>query len=75
MILPMMYERGKIERDRYCNGRKMSILDIGPVIFADIDTQIDWFQNKHLLSLQPNCSACGQNMIIQVRTDIQDKRR
>ena len=76
MILPIMCKHGETEQHRYCSSRsKMSILDIGPVIFADVDTQIAWFQNKHLLSSQPNCSACGQNMTIQVRRDIQDKRR
>ena len=29
---------------------KMSILDIGSVIFGDINAQITWFQNKHLHS-------------------------
>ena len=38
---------------------KMSILDIGPVIFGDIDRQISWFQGKHLLANQTYCSACG----------------
>ena len=40
----MTCERGKIKWFV-----KMSILDIGPVIFGDIDAQIAWFQNKHLL--------------------------
>ena len=29
--------------------RKTSILDIGPVIFADIEVHIGWFQRKRLL--------------------------
>ena len=41
----MTCERGKIKRVV-----KVSILDIGPVIFGDIDAQIAWFQNKHLLA-------------------------
>ena len=35
----------------------MSILDLGQVIFGDLDKQIAWFQQKNLLSLQPNCSV------------------
>jgi len=53
----------------------MSILDIGAVIFGDIDAQIAWFQGKNLLAVQPSCSACRTPMVIQVRSDIQDKRR
>ena len=53
----------------------MSTLDIGPVIFGDIDTQISWFQGKNLLSSQPNCPVCATPMVIQVRGDVQDKRR
>ena len=50
----------------------MSILDLGQVIFGDLDKQIAWFQQKNLLSLQPNCSVA---IVIQTRNDIQDKRR
>ena len=50
----------------------MSILDIGPVIFGDIDT---WLQGKNLLSSQPNCPVCATPMVIQVCGDVQDKRR
>jgi hypothetical protein len=54
----------------------MSILDLGQVIFGDLDNQIAWFQQKNLLSLQPN-PACGSYtaMVIQTRNDIQDKWR
>ena len=38
----------------------MSILDLGQVIFGDLDRQIAWFQQKSLLSLQPNCSVVLQ---------------
>ena len=37
----------------------MSLLDLGPVIFGDIDRQIAWFQSKHLLPRQATCSSCG----------------
>ena len=33
----------------------MRILDLGQVIFGDLDNQIAWFQQKNLLSLQSNC--------------------
>ena len=29
----------------------MSILDLGQVIFGDLDREIAWFQQKNLLSL------------------------
>ena len=51
----------------------MSILDLGQVIFGDLDKQFAWFQ-QNLLSLQPNCSVCGTAMVIQTQNDIQDKR-
>ena len=53
----------------------MNILDLGQVIFGDLDKEIAWFQQKNLLSLQPNCSVCGTAMVIQTRIDIQDKWR
>lgn len=53
----------------------MSILDIGPVIFADIDDQIAWFQRKGLPAQNPNYSACNTPMVIQVHSDVQDLRR
>ena len=37
--------------------------------------QIGWFQAKNLLARLPNCSACGSTMVLQKRSDIQDKRR
>ena len=48
----------------------MNILDLGQVIFGDLDNQITWFQPKNLLSLQPDCSVCGTAMVIQIRNDI-----
>ena len=53
----------------------MSLLDLGPVIFGDIDRQIAWFQSKHLLPRQATCSSCGAAMVLQQRNDIQDKKR
>ena len=53
----------------------MSLLDLGPVIFGDIDGQITWFQTKSLLSRQVTCPSCGAAMVLQHRSDIQDKRR
>ena len=70
--LPIICKGGKIERDTCSYCTTVQVLDIGPVI---IDRQISWFQSKHLLSLQPNCSSCGTPMAIQVSRDIQDQRR
>ena len=53
----------------------MSLLDLGPVIFGDIDGQITWFQTKSLLSRQVTCPSCGAAMVLQHRSDIQDKQR
>ena len=53
----------------------MSLLDLGPVIFGDIDRQIAWFQSKNLLPRQATCSSCGAAMALQQRNDIQDKKR
>ena len=53
----------------------MSLLDLGPVIFGDIDRQIAWFQSKNLLPRQATCSSCGAAMVLQQRNDIQDKKR
>ena len=57
----------------------MSILDLGQIIFGDLDRQAGglpgFSTEKNLLSLQPNCSVCGTAMVIQTRNDIQDKRR
>ena len=51
----------------------MSLLDLGPVIFGDIDGQITWFQTKS--PRQVTCPSCGAAMVLQHRSDIQDKRR
>ena len=53
----------------------LSILEIGTLIFAPIDEQIQYMQAQGLLSMQPNCAACGTAMRFQVRNDVQDKRR
>jgi len=53
----------------------MSLLDLGPVLFGDIDTLLAWFQCRHLLSRQMACPTCGTAMDFQERNDIQDKRR
>ena len=53
----------------------MSLLDLGPLIFEGIDGQITWFQTNSLLSRQVTCPSCGAAMVLQHRSDIQDKRR
>jgi len=54
---------------------RMSLLDLGPVLFGDIDGLIAWFQRKKLLSSHVTCPSCGTAMTFQERNDIQDKRR
>ena len=53
----------------------LNILEIGTLIFAPIEEQIQWMQAHNLLSMQPNYAACGTAMRFQVRNDVQDKRR
>ena len=53
---------------------KKSILDISPVIFADIEVQIGWFQWKRLVAENPNCSVCNNAMVMQVCRDVEDFR-
>ena len=54
---------------------KMSILDLGPVIFSSIEEQIEWFQRHNLLATRRECPACHVDMEMQLRSDIQDKYR
>ena len=54
---------------------KMSLLDLGPVMFGDTDEQITWFQSKGLLARNKTCPACNQAMIMQTRSDVSDKYR
>ena len=54
---------------------KMSILDLGPVIFSSIEEQIEWFQPHNLLATRRECPACHVDMEMQLRSDIQDKYR
>ena len=54
---------------------KMSILDLGPVMFGTFDDQLQWMQSHSLLASNPRCSACGGIMQMQVRSDVQDGHR
>ena len=53
----------------------MSILDLGPYMFGDVDQQIAWFQSKGLLATSKTCPACSQSMNMQIRSDVTDKYR
>ena len=54
---------------------KMSILDLGPYMFGDVDQQIDWFQSKGLLATSKTCPASNQPMNIQTHSDVTDMSR
>ena len=54
---------------------KMSILDLGKVIFGDVDQQIGWFQSKGRLTRSKTCPACNQPMNMQTRSDVTDQYR
>ena len=54
----------------------MSIfLELGPVIFGSLDEQIHWLQSKGLLARQKLCPVSSQQMALQTRNDVTDKRR
>ena len=38
---------------------KISILDLDPYMFGDVDQQIDWFQSKGFLAMSKTCPACS----------------
>ena len=41
----------------------MSILDLGPYMFGDVDQQIGWFQSKGLLATSKTCPV-GQHQVV-----------
>ena len=53
----------------------MSILELDPVIFGSLDEQIHWLQGKDLIARQKLCPVCSQQMDLQTRNDVSDKRR
>ena len=53
----------------------MSILDLGPYLFGDVDQQISWFQSKGLLAMSRTWYAVSQPMNMQTCSDVTDKYR
>jgi len=62
-------------KNKAITATKMSILDLGPYMFGDVDQQIGWFQSKGLLATSKTCPACSQPMDMQTRSDVTDKYR
>ena len=52
---------------------KMSLLDIGPVIFGTTDGLIDYLRQHHLLAGSSTCSRCAVPMTQRPRNDVSDK--
>ena len=53
----------------------MSLMDFGPIIFADKDKQISWMQPKSLLASFKQCTACNVQMAFSTSSDISDGYR
>ena len=51
---------------------KMSILDLGAVIFQPVAGIVSWMQGKHLLAASMTCSACNIAMTLSNRADVSD---
>ena len=52
-----------------------SLLSISPVIFGSVEDLIAYMQNKQLLATNRTCPSCGSTMVLQRRSDIEDKYR
>ena len=48
---------------------KMSLLELGPVIFGPKWDLIEYLQNKHLLAGTMQCSRCAVRMDLQSRDE------
>ena len=56
---------------KYVHNRgNMSILEIGPVIFGNIDNLIQFLQQKQLLASNVICSNCNTPMTLSTRSDL-----
>ena len=66
---------GTAGKTKQSKATKMSILNLGPYMFGDVDQQIGWFQSKGLLATSKTCPACSQPMNMQTRSDVTDKYR
>jgi len=66
---------GTVPREKQSKATKMSILDLGPYMFRELDQQIGCFQSKGLLGTSKTCPACSQPMDMQARSDVTDKYR
>ena len=54
------------------NSYKMSLLEIGPVIFGSTEGLIDYLRRHHLLADHCNCTRCGVAMRQRPRNDVSD---
>ena len=53
----------------------LSILKMGPVLFGSTENLIAYLQLKGLLATNKQCPNCAATMVLQRRSDIEDKYR
>ena len=53
----------------------LSILKMGPVLFGSTENLIAYLQRKGLLATNKQCPNCAATMVLQRRSDIEDKYR
>ena len=53
----------------------LSILKMGPVLFGSREDLIAYLQRKGLLATNKQCPSCASTMVLQRRSDIEDKYR
>ena len=53
----------------------LSILKMGPVLFGSTENLIAYLQGKGLLATNKQCPNCASTMVLQRRSDIEDKYR
>ena len=53
----------------------LSILKMGPAPFGSVENLIAYLQGKGLLATNKQCPNCAFTMVLQRRSDIEDKYR
>ena len=53
----------------------LSILKMGPVLFGSVENLIAYLQGKGLLATNNQCPNCVSTMVLQRRSDMEDKYR
>ena len=53
----------------------LSILNMGPVLLGSTEVLISYLQAKGLLATNKQCPRCSISMVLQFRSDIENKFR